>query len=53
MGKVTLDSLNMCDIIVRSLDVAKELGVLLDSQMTMISQIANVIDLWQLKKGIQ
>ena len=42
LGKVTLNGLNMCDIIVRSQDVAKDLGVLWDFQMTMISQIANV-----------
>ncbi len=36
LGKVTLDGLNVCDIIVRSQDVAKDLGVLWDSQMTMI-----------------
>ncbi len=42
LGKVTLDGLNVCDIIVRSQDVAKDLGVLWDSQMTMISQIADV-----------
>ncbi len=42
LGKVTLDALNVCDIIVGSQDVAKDLGVLWDSQMTIISQIANV-----------
>ncbi len=42
LGKVTLDGLNVCGVIVRSQDVAKDLGVLWDSQMTMISQIANV-----------
>ncbi len=31
-----LDGLNVCDITVRAQDVAKDLGMLLDSQMTMI-----------------
>ena len=34
--------MSVCDITVRSHDVAKDLGVLWDSQMTMISQIAKV-----------
>ena len=41
-GKVALNGLNVCDIIVRSQDVAKDIGVFWDSQMMMISQIANV-----------
>ena len=36
------DGLNACDTVARSQDVAKHLGVLWDSQTTMINQIANV-----------
>ncbi len=39
LSKVILDCLNVCDIIVRSQDVAKDLGVLWDSQMAMINQM--------------
>ncbi len=42
MGKVTLDDLNVCDIIVMVQDVLKDLGVPWDFQMTMINQLPNV-----------
>ncbi len=41
LSKVTLGSLNVCDIIASVQDVARYPGVLSDSQMTMINKIAS------------
>ena len=44
--KFTLHDLNVCDIIVMPQDVAKDLGVLWDTQMTMVNQIAKVCNIY-------